>query len=190
MKKTFLFCTKFTLYLIELPLILLLTLAIIFNNSVESPLGLIPLIVALAIFIVFVFVYFFRLVIISGEEIRVVGVYSSKDRATINEGKTIVLTMKRHGRILCELYGVDDAPSLDWVSKEDFEDLEINLFRAKAVGTMLAVKRVLRYFEVSTDDFDELLSFDGREKVYENVSVHTEVINEFRTVKIKLLKTL
>ena len=55
---------------------------------------------------------------------------------------------------------------------------------------MLAVKRVLRYFEVSTDDFDELLSFDGREKVYENVSVHTEVINEFRTVKIKLLKTL
>ena len=190
MKKTFLFCTKFSLYIIELPLVFLLTLSIIFHSHVESPLGLIPFIVALCAMIVFIFLYLFRLVIISQEEIRQIGVYSSKDRAIINKDKTIVLTLKKHGRILCELYGKDDTPSLEWLSSEDFKDEEINLFRAKAVGTLSSIKRVMSYFEIPKEDIKQLLTFNNVEKEYDSISVICTVENEFKTVRIKFLKTL
>ena len=113
MKKLYTFCSKIAVYWIEIPLAILLTLAIIFNSGATNLLKLYPLIVLCSLAIVFVFIFFFRLIELGWDEIRYVGLFSSRDRAVITEGKRLELTLERGGAIKTYLIGNDGKGNAD-----------------------------------------------------------------------------
>ncbi len=189
-KSVYLFSTKLRMFLSEIPLLLLLTVAIIYNDRAEGLLKLWPLIIAVSGIIIFIFLYFFRAVAISYEEIRSVGLFSSKEMRSVEKDRTIVLTVRSKNRLRVELFGKDEKPAFDWMKDADREPIEINLFNEKAVGSTKSVQRVLRFFGVPKEEFDEILKTDGFEKEYTLVRVTTETVNEEKKVKIRILQTV
>ncbi len=186
MKKIRLFCTKPWYYLIELPLILLLIICFKYNNDVKSVFKLYPLIIALILGIVFIFIYFLRFLKITYEEVRTQGWFSTHDSALIVKDKRLALTLFKHNRIRVELFG----PATDLMYENDYKVSELNLFRARANGGVRTAKKILAYFDVSADDFENIFGKECFTAEYENVSLKSEIINENRTVSIKFKETL
>ena len=154
------------MFLTEIPLIATLILAIIYTDTAGGLLGLYPLIVAVSLGIVAIFVYLFRVIIISFEEVKIIGLFSSKDKAIINKGKTLILTQRKRGRLKVTLFGNDgQRPALDWASTEDYELIDINLFRESAVGGCRAILRTAGYFGIPKDTAMALLN--GEADAYE-----------------------
>lgn len=191
-KSVTLFCTNPLLFLTELPLIILLYFAIKFNNGVTGLVKLYPLIVVICAGIIFLFVYFFRAIIISREEIKIIGRFSSRDRAIINKDKRLVLTLCTAGKLTVELFGNDGkAPELDWAqSDEEYLPMEINLFRERAFGSFGSARAVLRYFSVPEEDIARLLSEDIFTCECDGISVCSVKKENIRALELKFLKTL
>ncbi len=160
MKNVYIFCTNFLFYLTELPFVLLLVLAIAYNDNMTDSLKLYPLQVFSIIGIVLVFIFFLRFVKIGYDELRSIGPFSKKDSALIREGDKIVITMSKFRKLKIELFGKDTAPALDWVDKESFGKNEVNLFRAGAVGGKFSVSRVLSLYEIEKSDFNRAFGED------------------------------
>ena len=78
--------------IVVLPQAALLVGAILMNDTVDTLMRLYPLMAACALGIIFTFVYFFKAVVLSKDEIKYIGPFSSRDSAVINEGKTLILT--------------------------------------------------------------------------------------------------
>jgi len=193
MKKIFIFGTKLHMYLCELPLIAFFVLAIIFNDTTDESIGaagLYPLIFATGAGIIFMFVYLFRAVLISAESVRSVGLFSSRDRAIINKDKSLVLTIRPKHKIKIELFGKDDAPDLDWISKDEAPRDYVNLYRDIAVGGVGTVKRVLSAFDVPKADIDEIICSESFARDYSLVSVKKEKCDQGDTYSVKFLKTI
>jgi hypothetical protein len=191
MKKTFLFCTKIRLYLIELPLIVLLAFAYHFNERSDALTKLYPLIIFIILVILFIFVYFFRGIMISTEEISDVGLFSGRDRAEITKDKTVIITMKSRARLSVELFGNDGTPpSLDWLKGEDYTPVDIYLFRGKAIGGKRAVKRVLSVFGVASSDLQSIFTLDSFSADYDIASVSVTKKEDIREIKIKITETV
>ncbi len=191
MKKISLFCTGPLMYLTELPIIYLLYISIKYNSGLETALKLYPLIIALVGAIVFIFIYLFRVIIISTDMVKSAGPFSSKEKAVINEGKTLVLTPLSKGKVKVELFGSNEPlPEFNWAKGDEYENLEINLFRERAVGGIGTVRRVLKYFDVPEADINSLFTEDKFEKSYESYDVSAERQNEIREIKIKFTKTI
>lgn len=194
MKKVFIFGTKLHMYLCELPLLLFFVLSIVFNGlsmAGGTKGGLIPLIILTGAGMIFMFIYLFRAVLISGEYVRSVGLFSSRDRAIINKDKTLVLTVRPKHRIKIELFGKDEAPELDWVTKEDEDAREYaNLYRDIAIGGDNTVRRVLLFFDVPRKDIDEAISADEYSKEFSLVSLSKEKTEHGPTYSIRFLKTI
>ena len=93
MKNVYLFCTRIAVYLTELPVLILLWTAMRYNDRSEEIFKLYPLIVILSLAVIFILVYFFRLISVSRDEIRYLGIFSSRDSALITEGKTLVIKL-------------------------------------------------------------------------------------------------
>lgn len=165
MKKTFIFGTKLRMYLCELPLIFVLAVAIYFNPSMENPGKLYPLIIAMSLGIVFMFVYLFRGVSVSGEKIQSVGLFSSKDSVLITPDTTLQFTIRPKNMLKIELFGDSDAPIFDWMDKSKANKF-VNLYRDIAVGGFGQVRRVLLSFGVSGKDIDCLRTRDSIEIEY------------------------
>ena len=87
MKKIFIFGTKLRMFLCELPLIFIMAVSIYFNPDMKTPGKLYPLIIAMAAGIIFMFIYLFRGVSISGEKIKSVGLFSSRDSIVVEKNK-------------------------------------------------------------------------------------------------------
>lgn len=190
-KFTVLFCTKARMFLSEVPVIFMLCLAIFLNDKADSLVKLYPLIVVLSLFAIFIFIYFFRLIIITEEGVRTVGVFSSRDSAILNEGKTLILTKKTHGRLSVAVFGNDGTPpALDWAQNEEHELFDIFLYRERAIGGNGAIRRVLTYFGVSKEEADDALSLDVYEKEFEAFNLSAEKKEDIREIKIKFTKTL
>jgi len=190
MKKTYISATPPLMLLTTLPLIAVLVLSIIFNDSVDKIPKLYPLIIVSALGIIFTLIYLLRFIVISNEEIKMVGLFSSKDKSIINKNKTLILTVREKGRLIVTLYGNDGArPALDWAQGEDYEPIDINLFREKAEGKERSAKRVLKYFDVPKEDIDEIFRSDSFKKDYDSFTVSLEKGEDFRAVKIKFTKT-
>ena len=190
-KRLSLFCTEWYMYLCELPVIYLLYLCIKHNEAVDLPVKLYPLIIALIGCALFMFIYLYRIIEVSYAEIKSVGPYSSKEKALVNEGKTLTLTLLKRGRVKVELYGVDEQPpALDWAKSEDYENLEVNLFRDRAVGGKATVKRALEFFEVPAEDIKSALSEESFAKSYELIDLTAEHREDIREIKIKFTKTV
>ena len=190
MKSTFLFCTKLRMFLSEIPLLVLLIAAIIYTDKVKGLLGLWPLIIIVAAFMIFIVLFFFRFISISYEEIRIFGLFSSKDSREINEGKTVKLVIRNRRYLSVELWGIDKRPEFNWISEKEENDTESCLFRERAVGGEGAVKRVLSYFSVPKEDFKDIFTEEHFEKAYGQVAVYSSIVNEKRQVSVKILTTL
>ena len=191
MKSIFLFSTRLRVYWVEIPIILLMTVTLHYNTHSEALFGLYPLIVFCALAMVFVLIYFFRGIQISMDEIRYVGLFSSRDKAMINEGKTLIIDIMRGGRLNITLFGNDGVTAgLDWL-KGDGTPRDIDLFRGKAIGGRLAARRVLEFFSVESDAIEALIKDEDEVRFdYELVTASAEMIDGHRRINLRINKTI
>ncbi len=191
MKKITLFGTGWLMYLTELPLIALLLICINYNSGVETVFKLYPLIFALTGGIIFIFIYLYRTIDISYDMIRAGGRFSSREKAIITKGKTLLITMYTRGKLKIELFGYDEKPPmLDWAIDEDYQNIEVNLFRDRAVGGAASVRRVLKFFDVPDEDIEALLEADNFAKSYKSIELSSERKNEIKEIRINFTETL
>lgn len=189
MKKILLFCTKIWPFLGVLPPLMIMAFSIYYNPMMNTPGKLYPLTIFCILCCVFIFLYFFRVIIISTEEIQSAGVFSSKDHAIIEKDRTLVFTLLDKGEIRVELNGKSEMPGFHWAKEEDYLPLDINLYRARAVGGANEVRRVLRCFSVSEADISSLLSEDSFVREYDGFTVSSSK-EEKRVIQIKFTKTI
>lgn len=208
MKGIYLMGANPAMYWSEIPLAGLFALSIIFNKYSDSLTKLYPLIIVLGGAIVFVAIYFFRMVRVSYDEIRYIGLFSSRDKAIINEGKTLKIRMLGNFRFSIILFGHDGFADFDWLKKDGSEEpTDIALFRGRGFGGKRAVGRILRYYGVddgSRDYFLSIINKDGKKKKedaaeaveeavgrdFENVTVSVPVVDGRREIHIRINKTV
>lgn len=182
MKKKYLFCTKIWFYLTEIPLIFFLFVACQYNFASDKPWQFLPLIIILGCVIVFIGIYFFRMISVSYEQIRYHGLFSSRDSAIINKDKTLIITMKRSSYIGIALWGNDGKPPM-FDGLRDEGAIDIYLFRGRAVGGRRTVKSLLRYFGISESDIEASFANESYTADTSDVTLavtHTEDVREFR----------
>lgn len=189
MKKIFLFSSRPTVYLTEIPVLALLAIVISVHDTATSIVKYYPLEIFLGAVAILIAVFFFRAVLISKDEIRAVGWFSGRDKATIEEGKTLVFTLASKKRLTVELYEhSDNAPALPWAGDVSGD---INLFRSHTRGDLKTVHRVLRYFGLTNDEADALLAeLPEKEVAFENVSVSAEAKHDVIVYRLLVLQTL
>lgn len=190
MKNVYLFCTKLWVYLIELPVVLIFWIAVSLNDYSDLPVKFYPLIIFSALLILFIAVYFFRFISINNDEIRMLGLFSSRDSALIAENKTLVIALHPHRNIKLELYGdPDEEPEFNWMKSESVAHREICVFRGKAVGGKKSAMRILKYFALPSSELESVFS-EGY--YYENdaVRVTSSAENEVFNIKIKFKITI
>ena len=190
MKKLFFISTKLGIYWIEIPPIILLIPTIIYNNAVDTVFKLYPLMCALSALIVFFALYFFKAVSISYEEIRSIALFSSRDKATIKEDRSLVITLLKKKRIKVELFGKNDDGEQAYAWLRNEEPSEINLFRAKINGGARQVKKILRYFKTDEDKIDEIITNEGALFSSDEIDVSSGLKDGFREIKIYFKKTV
>lgn len=189
MKRLFLFCTKIRYYLTEIPLMIFLLIVRHFNDEAEGLLKLYPLQIFIVLLMLFIFVYFFRLISVSYEEVRYHGLFSSRDSAVLNEGKTLILTLSHHSRLNIEVFGNDGhAPILDSLKEQG--SIDIFLFRGKAIGGRRKASRIMRYFGVSDEGVRAVFSENSFSSEYELVSLTSELREDVRIIKMRLKETV
>ena len=177
-------------FLTELPLMILLSVCWRYSPKVENLLGLWPLMIALMALIVFLAFYFFRLVEISWEQIRDIGLFTRRDSSTVNAGKTLSLTLLHNGKLRIALLGkVGEEALFDWTSKEDAES-EIALYRGNAYGGASALKKLLGYFGAAAEDLGAILGEGDFCARYAYSSVTATTRDEGREVRIAIEETL
>ena len=189
----YLFGTKLRFFWVIIPMAALLALAIAYNDTAISAFKHYPLIVFLSGAIVFTLVYFFRLVAFGFEEIRTVGLFSSRERVAINEGRTLTVTLMPAKKLEFALYGNDGVlAQLDWlVPEENGEIPDINLFRAKAIGGKGTLGSVLKHYGVLDRELRDAI-INGKGK-YEDELVRIEpslTETELKQVNIYFKKTV
>lgn len=189
MKSLFLFCTKPWLYLSEIPPITLLVLAIAYNDVSDAVGALIPLILLMIFFIVFFFVFLFRAVIIKPDEIRKIGAFTDRDKVIVKKDMTLVLTLLRRGRIRIELFGTNDStPVYPWLANSPTH--ELCTFRARVNGKKRVAKKILSYYSVETEHFDEIFSANDFERELSDVKISASTSEDGRKIGIRFLKTI
>jgi hypothetical protein len=190
MKNIFLFSTRFRVFLTEVPLIFLLIVSIIHNERVDVLTKLYPLIIATALLIIFIPIFFIRGVKISFDEVRDVGFFSEKNHCLINDDNTLVFTVLPKNRIKIELFGCsDDTVTYNWLKDEEPRD--INLYRARANGTENTLIRIFRYFDITDGDIEAALDKKEFESDYQLIEFYAKTENEIKEYRIKFkpLKT-
>lgn len=191
MKPIYIFASRLTALWVLLPMSIVLTLSVRFNDHVDGGVKLYPLIIFSIGAIIFTFVYYFRLIAISYSEIKYIGRFTSRDSATVNEGKTLVVEMLEKRRVSIRLYGNEGYnPEIKWLTNENGEHGDICLFRGKVYGGDEIAVRILLHFGVDIRDIDTILNEDGYNETYENVTVMTETENSHKVVKIRFNKTV
>ena len=175
---------------ISIPPAIILIASIILNDWVKSPGGLIPLIIFSGLIIAFTFVFFFRVVTLSTDEIKMIGPFSSKDSSVINEGKTLIITRRSAGRISIDLYGNNGVNAdLDWL--RDVRTVrDIYLFKSNVVGGVGAIKRILLFFGISEEDAETLISSKDIYKEYPDYTVSISCVEDAQEIRIKFTNTI
>ena len=191
MKPIYIFASRLRALWVLLPMSLILTISIRYNSAVDTKIKLYPLIIFCIGAIIFTFVYYFRFIAMSYSEIKYIGKFTSRDSATVNEGKTLVIELLEKRRVSIRLYGNEGFnPDIKWLTDENGEHGDICLFRGKAYGGDEIAKRVLEYYGTDSADFESILGSDSFNKTYENVTVSTLTENEHKEIKIRFDKTV
>ena len=189
MKKIFLFSSRLWVYATEIPVLLMLALVISVHDSATSIVKFYPLEIALVAVAVLIVLFFFRAVQITKKDIREIGRFSSREKATIEEGKRLVFTLASNKRLMVELYeNADGAPSLPFAGSVCSD---INLFRAKTLGDTRAVRKTLIYFGLTAAEADALIENPPKEEaIFENVAVSCEKKHDVSVFSLRMLATL
>lgn len=190
MKKTFLFCTKPWFFLTEIPPVFLLIIAILQNSQADGALKLYPLIAVLSLVIIFIFLYFFRMISISNEEIQTIGIFSSRENAIIDKGKTLTAIIKDNGYVKIELSEKTANSSFSWNKDNNQPLTDMNLYRERVVGGKRSVIKLLKYFSVSKEDQRLVLGNEEFSKVYESFNLIGFTENDHRHIKIEFTQTI
>lgn len=189
-KKLYFPCVILRPILVSIPLALLLAAAITLNTAVDTLLKLYPLIVFSALAIVFTFVYFFRVITLSKEEIKVIGPFSSKDSSIINEGKTLIITKRSGHRISIDLFGNNGVNAeLDWLKNEQVVH-DIYLFKSNVIGGTGAILNILLYFGIDKSDAKNIVSSSECSKEYADYTVSVSSPDGIQEIRIKFTNTL
>ena len=192
MKATYIFASRLRAFWVLLPMAAILIISICFNNDADGLVKLYPLILFSIGGIIFTFVYLFRFISVSYSEIKYIGRFTSRDSATVNEGKTLVIDLLEKNRVSIQLWGNEGYnPEIKWLTNETGEVDDICLFRGKAYGNENIAVKLLTYFGVpDTSDIERILKEDGFTKSYENVTVTSLTKLEHRQIRIKFDKTI
>ena len=176
--------------IISIPPAIVLIASIIMNGFVKSPGGLYPLIISSGLVIAFTFVFFFRVVTLSTDEIKMIGPFSSKDSSVINEGKTLIITRRSFGRISIDLYGNNGVNAdLDWL--RDVRTVrDIYLFKSNVVGGTSAIRRTLLFFGISPEDAEMLISSKETHKEFPDYTVSVSCSEGSQEIRIKFTNTI
>ena len=188
MKSVFLFCTKPWIYLLELPVMIIFSIVVALNDQSTDLLKYYPLIIVLALFIIFFAVYFFRVISVSFDELRYHGLFSSKDQAFIKEKRTLVISLYPKHTLHLELYGdAAEEPAFEWMSAEDVMHREVCVFRGKAIGGKSTAKKLVEYFvsDSAENCLDDGYIFDD-----DCITVTTETKNEIKEIRIRFKITI
>lgn len=189
MKSILLISTKFRVYLTEIPPIILLSVVLHFNDRVEGVFKLYPLIVFLSAVIIFIPIYFTRGVVVAYDELRCVGIFSSRDRAFITEDKTIVLTCLKKRRIRVELFEKSSGESaFSWMKSDP--NTEINIFRAKVGGTEKTVLKILTYFGAEKQFARTVIENETAETDLGEITLKSELSDDEKKISIHFNETL
>jgi hypothetical protein len=180
------------MYLTELPVLALFILAVIFNDSAAGVLKLYPLIITSAAIMIFIFVFFFRVIVLSAEEIEIIGRFTSRESALINKGKRLNLTLDKKNRLKLELFEDDGVlPELDFLKNDPtYKPLGLNLFRERAVFGKNALDRVLRYFEIDRESRHLIFESDTYECTTPILTLKSENNGEVLSVSIEFTETI
>ena len=189
MKKTDLFCTEWWMYLSELGPLCLLLLCIHFNGKLDTPEKLYPLIAFCVLCMTFIFVFLFRLISISKEEIRSIGPFTSMTTAKIEEGRSLTFVLKKGKRTAVLLEGKSDLPGFSWMRGGEYDSCEINLYRERATCKIGGIKRVLKHFGVSEYDCVSVFKSDSYFKEYDSYTLSSEMKDGERRIKLSFIKT-
>lgn len=189
-KQLFYPCTLLRPFVVALPMAALLVASILMNDTVDTLLKLYPMIIACSLGIIFTFVYFFKAIVLSKDEIKYIGPFSSRDSAVINEGKTLILTLRKNGKLGLALYGNNgENASLDWL-KSETAIRDIYLFKGKAIGGVGAMSRTLEFFDVPGDDIKMITEHEEASLDYEDYSITASIVEGEKEVRLKFKKTL
>lgn len=190
MKKLFFLSTRYRALISEILPVFLLIPAIAYNNRVNTVMRLYPLIFALSALIIFMFIYFFRGILLSADEIRCVGLFSSKDKAMIKKDRVLVVSIMKKHRVSLEIFGTNDdtTETYAWLKKE--EPTMINLYRARANGSASVAKRIMKYFDVEEADIAAALSNESFSAEYDKISLNSSVSEESRRIAITFKETI
>ena len=180
MKKTYIYATPIWLYLTELPIIFVLTLAIIHNPSAVGMAKLYPLISLCGLALVFINLYLFRMVRISMAEVRDIGRFSPRDNGKLAAGSSIRIIPTRHGRVKIQVYGDAGLPELDWMRDQTTDPGVICMYRGRAEGGSRAVKKALKHFHIPEADIENIIDTDDFHGEYEECVVDTLINLENR----------
>ena len=176
--------------LVSIPPAIVLASAIILNDSVKASGKLFPLMIFAGLAIAFSFVFFFRVVKLTKEEIKMIGPFSSKDNSVINEGKTLIITRRSVGRISIDLFGNNGVNAdLDWL-KNVQTVRDIYLFKSNVVGGANAIKRILLFFGISAEDAEAFLSSKEAYKEYPDYTVSVSCPEDEGEIRIKFTNTI
>lgn len=189
---------KFTLFSHTKPLTLLNLLpstvvaiiAIIFNGYVDTFPHLYPLIITALGITLFLAIFIFRILLVSTEELRMIGPFSSRDKALIKKDTMIKITLKRKNLVRIELFGENEGePIFDWMKADERGD-KICILRESVVGGTKAATRLLKFFDVSAATAEKLLSEDCSEISVGTLLLSSEILNEERAVSIRFTEIL
>ena len=190
MKSLFLFSTKVQYFLGEIPVIALLIASIVKNEDSNTALKLYPLIIGSAAAAIFIALYFFRAVTLSYSEIKHVGLFSRREKAMINAGKTLIITEKRHGKLNVVLFGNNGLPPIySDPDADEIKPVDIHLFDGRVLGRDHTLKRILRFFSLEREDIETLLGGDG-EITLDFLKATSSTVETGREISLNFTKTI
>ena len=190
MKFTGFFCTRLYMFLSELPVIIFLWLAIANNDKVDLSVKLYPLQAVLIGIGIFIILFLFRMITVSNKEIRMHGLFSSKDRAIINKGKTLTVTLLPRRRIRFELFGAEEKPPFEWMKSVDYIPSAVRVFRATAIGGRLSARRLVSFFGADKQTLHDMLSQEEFTCELDGITLLSRITDGERKIDLKFNKTI
>ena len=191
MNNVYLLKMRLWAFLIEVPLMALLMICWNMNEQVDELLKLYPLIIALAAGIIFMAVYLFRLVEISWEEIRDIGLFTRRDSGLISKGRVLELRLKAHGLVSITLMGHDgEYAGFDWMRPDDGAPADIALYRGNAYGGKRAILKLLRYFGADESQAAGLVGMEIQTADFEYASATSSREDDSLFIRISINETL
>ena len=191
MKPLYIYASRLRSFWVLLPMSFVLMLAIRFNSISDHWLKLYPLIVFCSGAIIFTFVFLFRFISISFSEVKYIGRFTSRDSATVTEGKHMEIEMLEKRRVSIRLYGDGGYnPDIKWLTNDNGEVDDICLFRGRAYGHESVARAILLHFGADAEDMNDIFESESFSKTYEFVTVESTILNDHRLVKIRFDQTI